>query len=388
MPPKQTERRRRRRINGDGSVYKRQDGYWAGAFYALTTSGDRKRVVVYGKSMDEARRKLGKAQEQSRAGVPVPDKAWTLGAYLDYWVEQVVKRNRRPATYALYEMIIRLYLRPALGSRRLTTLSVVAVQQFLNGRLEAGDSVRKVHVMREVLSSALHRAIREKLIIRNVARLVELPQSQREPIKPWTVAEARRFLVVSKKDPLYAAFVLLALYGLRRGETLALRWADIDFDAATIQIRQQVQRIGGELVIGPVKTRAGERKLPLLDLAREALYIRAERQAVYMADMGSAWPSTDLIFTTRTDRPVEPRNFVRSFQRVCQDNNIRIIRVHHIRHTVASLLKTLKIPARDAQAILGHTRISTTLEIYTDMDDEARKDALTRLHQLPNDDDG
>jgi integrase len=385
MPAKQSERRRRR-LNGDGSVYKRRDGYWVGAFYARTTSGARKRVVVYGKTMDEARHKLGKAQEQSRAGVPVPDEAWTLGAYLDYWVERVVRRNRRPATYALYEMITRLYLRPGLGSRRLTTLSVAAVQQFLNGRLEAGDSVRKVHVMREVLSSALHRAIREELIIRNVARLVELPQSQREPIKPWTVAEARCFLVVSKKDPLYAAFVLLVLYGLRRGETLALRWADIDFDTGTIQIRQQLQRLGGELVLGPVKTRAGERSLPLLDPAREALRVQAERQATYKIDMGSAWPATDLIFTTRTGRPVEPRNFVRSFQRICHDNNIRVIKVHHIRHTVASLLKTLKIPARDAQAILGHTRISTTLEIYTDVDDQARKDALTRLHQLLHDD--
>jgi integrase len=76
---------------------------------------------------------------------------------------------------------------------------------------------------------------------------------------------------------------------------------------------------------------------------------------------------------------------VRSFRRVCQDNNIRIIKLHHIRHTVASLLKT---PARDGQAILGHTRISTTLEIYTDVDDQARMDALTRLHQLLNDDEG
>src|SRR5215469_402645 len=64
---------RRRRINGDGSVYKRQqDGYWVGAFYARTTSGARKRIVVYGKTLDEARDKLGKAQHQARAGIPVP----------------------------------------------------------------------------------------------------------------------------------------------------------------------------------------------------------------------------------------------------------------------------------------------------------------------------
>lgn len=131
MPPHQ-QPSRRRRINGDGSVYKRQDGYWVGAFYASTASGARKRVVVYGKTLDEARAKLGKAQEQARSGIPVPDESWKLGPYLYYWLEHVVKHNRRPGTYALYETTIRLYLIPGLGTRQLKQLSVGAVQMFLN----------------------------------------------------------------------------------------------------------------------------------------------------------------------------------------------------------------------------------------------------------------
>ena len=178
------------------------------------------------------------------------------------------------------------------------------------------------------------------------------------------------------------AFVLLILYGLRRGEALGLRWDDIDVDAGTIQIRMQLQRIRGELLLAPVKTHAGKRDLPLLDVVRQALDDQAERQAAYRAEMGSAWPDTGLVFTTRTGRPVEPRNFVRSFRRICDDNKIRLIKVHHLRHTVGSLLKDLGVPARDAQTILGHTRISTTLEIYTDTDEPARRDALTRLHGL------
>jgi integrase len=83
--------------------------------------------------------------------------------------------------------------------------------------------------------------------------------------------------------------------------------------------------------------------------------------------------------TSPTGRPIEPRNLVRSFRRICDDNKIRIITVHHLRHTVASLLKDLHVPPRDAQVILGHARISTTLEIYTDAGDEAQRDALTRL---------
>ena len=376
---------RKRRTNGDGSVYKRQDGYWVGAFYARTVSGARKRVVVYGKSLDEVRDKLGKAQQQARSGIPLADESWRLGPYLEHWLENFVKRNRRPATYNLYEMMVRIYLTPGLGGRALTDLSVVNVQRFFDSRIEAGDSVRKVQVMRTVLSSALTRAVREELIVRNVARLVELPHSQRATIRPWSGDEAKAFLAAAKADPLYAAFVLLIFYGLRRGEALGLRWEDIDFDAGMIKIRQQLQRVRRELFVAPVKTTAGKRDLPLLDVVRDALKLQEAQQAADKLAMGSAWADTGLVFTTRTGRPVEPRNLVRSFRRICDSSDIRVIKVHHLRHTVGSLLKDLKVPARDAQTILGHTRISTTLEIYTDTDEAARRDALTRLHDLLDD---
>jgi integrase len=257
-------------------------------------------------------------------------------------------------------MNVRLYLIPGLGTRRLNRLSVAAVQMFLNQRLDQGDSVRKVQIMRTVLSAALTRAVREELIPRNVARLAELPQWQRSTIRPWSAEEAKQFLGAARPDPFYAAFVLMILYGLRRGETLGLHWTDIDFGAGTIQVRQQLQRIQGQLVLGPVKTRASQRDMPLLDLARDFLERQAAQQAVHRADMGSSWPQTDLVFTTRTGRPIEPRNLIRSFRRICDHNNLRVIKVHHLRHTIASLLKDLRVPARDAQAILGHTRISTT----------------------------
>src|SRR5262249_14292660 len=148
------------------------------------------------------------------------------------------------------------------------------------------------------------------------------------------------------------------LYGLRRGEVLGLRWQDMDFEGGTIRVEQQLQQVGGQMYLGPVKTQAGRRKLPLLKLAREALDHQAKTQARYRGEMGSAWPQTDLISTTRRGRPVGPRNFVRSSRRICEANDIRLIRLHHVRHTVASLLKALGVPARDAQIILGHSRLA------------------------------
>ena len=136
------------------------------------------------------------------------------------------------------------------------------------------------------------------------------------------------------------------------------------------------------LRIGPVKTRAGSRDLPLIGLARQALAARKEQQAADRMKLGSAWVDTGLVFTTRTGRPIEPRNLLRSFARIRDGHGIRKIHVHAIRHTTASLLKDLGVAARDAQIILGHAHISTTQQIYTHVDGAARREALTRLNKL------
>jgi integrase len=113
-----------------------------------------------------------------------------------------------------------------------------------------------------------------------------------------------------------------------------------------------------------------------------ALEVRRQAQDADRENLGWCWAQTGLVFTTRTGRPVEPRNLVRSFTRICEDGQVRRIRVHAIRHTTASLLKELKVPPRDAQVILRHAHITTTQQVYTHVDEVARLDALTRLNRL------
>jgi integrase len=288
--------------------------------------------------------------------------------------------------YALYEMVVRTNLKPALGTYPLTRLSAARVQAFFNGELAAGQSIRRVQIMRTVLSSALTRAMREELVVRNVARLAELPAWERKPITPWTGAEARAFLEAAKDDPLYPAFVLLLVYGLRRGEVLGLRWRDIDEEDGEIRIRQQIHRARGVLQLGQIKTAAGRRDLPLLPIAADVLTIRAHAQEADQQVFGPAWEARyGLVFTTRTGRPIEPRNLVRSFRRICSAHGLRPIAVHHLRHTTATLLKNLGVPARDAQIILGHSRLAVTLEIYTHEDRQAQREALGKISDVLRD---
>ena len=373
----------KRRANKEGSIWQRQDGRWTGAAYVLTSDGIFKRSYVYGRSREEAHDRLVKLQDRSARGIPQASTAWKLGDYLDYWLTEVAGRSIRPTTYAKYETMIRLYLKPGLGRHRLDRLSVANVQSFFNSRLRAGDSPAKVHVIRTVLGAALTHAMREELIQRNVARLATLPPAPPERNQPWTAAEVRQFLLAARSEPLYPAFVLLLVYGLRRGEVLGLSWDDIDFASGTLRVRQQLVRAGSTLMLGPVKTTAGRRDLPLLGIARDALFNHEGLRL--LGGPANKWTPHALVFTTSSGHPIEPRNLGRTFERIIRTACLRPIRLHDLRHTAATLLKTLGVPPRDAMEILGHSRITVTLEVYTAGDSDSRRDAIGKIAQLFDD---
>lgn len=378
----------RKRAVGEGTIYRRKDGRYEVALACETTSGVRRRIRKYASNRADADALLVELKGQVHRGVPVPDKAWKLGDYLDYWLEDVVQVAKRPATYELYEATVRLHLKPALGKYSLARLSVPVVQRFLNKQSTSGKySLRKVQIMRTVLSAALTRAMREQLLVHNVARLVELPQWQRTVrLEPWSVEETKRFLAAASDHKLHAAFLLSVMYGLRRGEVLGLRWRDVDFKQDELHIHQQLQRLQQGLSIGPVKTAAGERDFRLVPTVREALLARRETQMAEQTHAGIAWQGKSddeaLIFTSSTGNPFEPKNYNRSFKQLCRANGLREIRLHDLRHTQATLLKDLNVPVRDVQAILGHASPVTTQLIYEHVSLEASARALGAVETL------
>src|SRR4051812_43570203 len=109
----------KRRPNGGGTITRRKDGRYQGAAHVTNPDGHRVRKFVYGATYDEAAEKLGKLQEGERNGVPVPSRSWTLGEWLAYWLEHIVKPEREHNTYAKYESKVRLYLAPHLGKKPL-----------------------------------------------------------------------------------------------------------------------------------------------------------------------------------------------------------------------------------------------------------------------------
>ncbi|MFG2637762.1 tyrosine recombinase XerC [Streptomyces sp. NPDC048362] len=221
----------KRRPNGGGTITKRSDGRYQGAAYVTDTDGNRVRKYVYGRTWDEANEKLGKLQDLERNGIPVPSRSWTLGEWMAYWLEHIVAPEREHNTYVKYESKVRLYLVPHLGKKPLVKLTPAQIRTFMAtlAREKVGASAR-FEVLR-VLRNALNRAMREELVTRNVALLVDMPKVSKDKGAAWNAREAIAFLRSVRAHRLYAACVLVLVLGLRRSEVLGLRWQDIDFEA-------------------------------------------------------------------------------------------------------------------------------------------------------------
>ncbi|MGA5426644.1 tyrosine-type recombinase/integrase [Streptomyces koyangensis] len=372
----------RRNANGEGSIYKRKDGRWEGAAYLETISGNTKRLRVYGKSRKEAHEKQTTALAQVRQGVLLPDRNWKLAEYLDYWLDRAVNAERRPNTHKRYEIVVRLHLKPGLGKKSLHQLSVRMVEDFYKKLLAEGATRNTVYQAQKVLSAALTHAMRQELLLRNVARLAEMPRYKPKEGQYWTAQEAIRFLNAAQSDPLYYAFALTVLYGLRRGEVLGIRWRDVDFEKGVLHIRQQIQRIDGKLQEVELKTESSERDEPLLATAREVLMKQQAKQAdarlAASADWLGAGTDEELVFTTRTGNPIEPRNLYRSFHRILEKHGIRRIKLHELRHTNGTAQKDLDVPERDTQAVLGHSSVSTT-RLYQHVSLRNKRNALEKV---------
>ncbi|WP_418957564.1 tyrosine-type recombinase/integrase [Streptomyces tritici] len=371
---------RKRNPNGAGTITLRKDGRYQAAVYVLQPDGTRARKFAYGKTWAECDAKRRALLDKVDQGVPVPTKSAKLSEWLPYWLDNVIKPRRKLSTYDKYEAHVRLYLVPLIGSKRLESLGVADVRRFLV-QLEKKTTAATAKESHRVLRTALSAACREELITRNVATLVEPPRAKARELQPWSLDETLDFLAAARRDPLYAAFVLAIAMGLRRGELIGLRWVDLDLDHRVLYIRQQTQRRRGVLYDDDPKGRR-RRAVPLPAMCIAPLRWHRMRQNEQRTKAGERWHEGGYVFTTRTGRPVEPRNVYRSFTRVADSAGLRVIRLHDARHGCATLLTAAGVAPRVVMEILGHSQISITMDVYTHVVQDTQREAISHMDRL------
>ncbi|MBK7622379.1 MAG: site-specific integrase [Kineosporiaceae bacterium] len=369
---------RGRRPNGDGTITRRRDGLWQGAVFVTTSHGARRREYVYGRDRDLVRDRVAALVAREAAGRAVPHERWTLAAYLQHWLAEVVRPTRAPRTYQGYEAVVRRHLPPAIGHRPLARLSTRDVHLVLAQVRASGASPRQVQWVHAVLRTALTSATREELTTRNVALLVHTPTVVSRIGRALSVPETRRILQAAAGDRLEAVFVLAVHLGMRQAELLGLRWVDVDLAAGRLQVAHSLQRVDGRLALVAPKTPASHRTLPLPAPVITALVEHRARQAGERDLAGAAWVDSGMVFTTAIGGPLSPDAVRRSWTRIRPAVTGRV-RFDDLRHTCLTLLLNERTPPHVVQQIAGHAALYATMTIYAHASTEQRRAALDQL---------
>ena len=374
------------RANGEGSIYRRKDGRWAGAAYVLTPDGTRKRKTAYGKTRKDVSTKLAAMQEKSRSGIAATPGRLTVKAFLEAWMRDVQEPRLSPATYQTYEGYIRNHIVPALGSKPLGQLTASDVRGLLGAKSREGKSAATVKQLHAIIRSALQHAMREDLVPRNVAKLVVVSNPERRDVEPLTPEEAKMLLKAAKGHDWEALWTLYIGLGLRRGEALGLRWSDVDLENGRLRVVQSLQRSRGELRLKSPKTDTSRRRIVLPAFCVDALRRHLVAEGVKLASLGMPLEPDTLVFTSQSGTPIEPRNVNRAFVALLKKAKLRRVKLHDLRHTCASLLLAEGVAPRVVMELLGHSAIAVTMNTYSHvipaLQDESaqRMDALFSTH--------
>lgn len=389
--------------NGEGSIYKRmRDGKLLGYGGAVTyedADGRTRRHTVYGRTRADVREKLGKVRERLEAGGPPKDASVTVGAWMARWrCTTLAASDRKDSTRELYDNLSRRHLEPApFGDRRLDKLRPTDIEALvleLRSRTKPGkateavpnptpvraladSTVRQIYT---VLRAGLDGAVRDGLLAKNPAAAVKRPGVERREAQHLDTSQVVAVLQAAEQSRYYPALALIANTGLRRGEVLALKWADVDLDGAKLKVAGTLGRIGKRgLVITQPKTDRSRRTVPLNPAMVTLLRKHRASQAAEQLRAANQWAPSGLVFTTELGTAVDPRNLLRVIEEAAKDVGVAGIGVHTLRHSAAVAWLEAGVHIKAVADLLGHSSVAITGDVYGHTSDETARAAVDGL---------
>jgi integrase len=361
----------KRRTKGEGSLwYDSQNDRWM----AKITLPNKKRRTKSGKNKNDVLNWLTDQRSKINKGTYVTDENVKLGDFITSYMEDIAKHNLRPKTFSAHNGYVKNHIVPELGHINLNALRPDQVQAFYTRKLESGLAPRTVKYIHSILHKTLDQALRWGLVSRNVTNLVDTPKVVPKAPEVWDAEQIMTFLNAVKDHPYYPIYVTAVYTGMRQGEVLGIHVKDVDLENGVIHVRQQVQWINGTgFVIMDVKTEKSKRPVDLPEAALEVL-----REHLKGVEDG-------LVFTASTGNPVYSSCLYRHFKRTIKKIGLPDIRFHDLRHAHATLLLKAGVHPKVVQERLGHSQISTTLDIYSHTVPSMGKEAAEKFDKALGD---
>ncbi|GGM82226.1 site-specific integrase [Longimycelium tulufanense] len=399
--------------NGASSIYLGKDGYWHGRVtMGVGDDGkpDRRHVKRKDESeVIEAVRELERQRDTGKARKP--GRAWTVEKWLRHWVENIVAPAVKYKTLEGYRLAVYKHLIPRIGAHRIDRLSAEHLESLYARMLAAGHAPGGVHQVHRTIKTALFEAMRRRHVTENVATIAKAPRLEDREVEPFTLEEAQRILKAASERRNGVRFVVALTLGLRKGEALGLKWPRVDLDKGLLRTPKQLQRRpwehgcsdphacgrehhktepcpqdcgrhtkcppvcspdctehaarcphrkGGGLHEIDVKSRAGKRGVGIPAPLLRALREHKTTQAAEREHAGSLWQEGGWVFAQPNGRPIDPRADHREWKTLLEAAGVRDARLHDARHTAATMLLALGVPARAVMEIMGWSQLSMT----------------------------
>jgi integrase len=320
----------------------------------------------------EAEKALARLVTEVDEGRHSASAAGTFGNLLDRWLETKAQ-SVAPATIGNYRWLADKYVRPGLGSARLASLKAADIDSFyVKLAAQPGDrgkrlSPRTIRMCHTVIRQALDQARKWGLITRNPAIDASPPRSRHHEIHPPSVEQVLALLAAAKNDDEEFATYLrvLAATGCRRSEALALRWSSVEWKRSELLISHSLTMVDSSVVEKDTKTHQARRVILDPGTIRE-LESHRTRASARAAACGVSLSSESFIFSSEPDgsSPWRPDVATNRFGRLCKSAGIVGVRLHDLRHYVATNLGAAGTPIATISARLGHRDRATTLNIY------------------------
>jgi integrase len=374
QPQKRSKKRRAakkqvRRHRGEGTVVRRKDGRWqAGISLGKDeTTGKRRRLTRYGRTKDEAYEKLHKALEEQRKGLLMRSDQQTVGYFLDDWLEHVHRPTLKIGSYVKYRQCLDTHIIPHLGHIKLQRLHQSQVQAFYTRKLDEGFAPSMIHLLHAILHKALDHAVKWEYVARNVCDFVNLPRLVKKREPQFLTEEQALHLLETLRGHRLEVMVALALStGMRRGELLALRWNDINLEAGSIQLQRTAARyLKYGVYENEPKSDSSRRQILLPGRIMEMLEQHRASQLQIQQHAGSDWQNLGLVFTNRMGGFINPRVVNERFNAAVKAAGLPPMHFHDLRHSAATLLLAMGVHPKVVQELLGHSKISMTMDLYS-----------------------
>ena len=330
---------------------------------------------------------LLKINAEQADGIYLAPETVLMNDYLADWLENYAKPRVRASTYEGYERIVKKHLSPALGKFEIKKVTPTLIDRLYanllrHGRQDGkgGLSAKTVLYTHRVLSEALEHAVKKNLIARNPAKnLTNVPKPKKFRSSIYTVEELLHLLEVIRDTPYELAVALAGLCGLRRGECLALRPEDVDFERHVLHIRRQLIEVNRELQFTEPKSMESIRTIGAPLEVFEIIQRRMQAIQRHKEMLQAEYQEHELLLCGNNGMPFRPRNFTANFKAILVKNRLKDIRFHDLRHTCASLMLTSGVALKTASEILGHSSIAITADLYTHVMEDTKLAAARQI---------